>query len=112
MATDVLHLEPTNQNIGRRPPWIKVRAPGGENYQRLIGLMRSNQLHTVCEEAQCPNIGECWGSGTATFMMMGNICTRSCGFCDVITGRPRVLDWAEPRRIAAAVKQMNLKHIL
>ena len=110
MATDVLNLEPTNQNIGRRPPWIKVRAPGGENYQRLIGLMRSNQLHTVCEEAQCPNIGECWGSGTATFMMMGNICTRSCGFCDVITGRPRVLDWAEPRRIAAAVKQMNLKH--
>ena len=93
MATDVLHLEPTNQNIGRRPPWIKVRAPGGENYQRLIGLMRSNQLHTVCEEAQCPNIGECWGSGTATFMMMGNICTRSCGFCDVITGRPRAVSY-------------------
>ena len=110
MATDVLHLEPTNQNIGRRPPWIKVRAPGGENYQRLIGLMRSNQLHTVCEEAQCPNIGECWGSGTATFMMMGNVCTRSCGFCDVITGRPGLLDWDEPRRIAAAVKQMNLEH--
>ena len=110
MTTDLLHLEPATKKIGRRPPWIKVRAPGGENYQRLIGLMRSNQLHTVCEEAQCPNIGECWGSGTATFMMMGNVCTRSCGFCDVITGRPRALDWDEPRRIASAVKQMNLEH--
>ena len=65
MTTDLLHLEPATKKIGRRPPWIKVRAPGGENYQRLIGLMRSNQLHTVCEEAQCPNIGECWDSSRA-----------------------------------------------
>ena len=110
MATDVISLEPAAKKLVRRPPWIKVRAPGGEKYQQLVGLMRSNNLHTVCEEAQCPNIGECWGSGTATFRMMGKICTRSCGFCDVITGRPDVLDWDEPRRIAAAVKQMNLEH--
>ena len=110
MSTDLTNLEPITKKLVRRPPWIKVRAPGGERYQQLIGLMRSKNLHTVCEEAQCPNIGECWGSGTATFMMMGKICTRSCGFCDVTTGRPGMLDWDEPRRIAAAVKQMNLEH--
>ncbi len=94
----------------RRPEWIKVRAPGGENYERLKELMRAKGLHTVCEEAMCPNIGECWGDGTATFLMMGDVCTRSCGFCDIKRGRPSPLDWAEPLRIAQAVKDMELEH--
>lgn len=94
----------------RRPPWIKVRAPSGETYERLRVLMRSKALHTVCEEARCPNMGECWGSGTATFLMMGGICTRSCAFCDVTTGRPEPLDWLEPERVARAVQSMNLRH--
>ncbi|OGO18222.1 MAG: lipoyl synthase [Chloroflexi bacterium RBG_16_48_8] len=94
----------------RRPEWIKVRAPTGETYETLREMMRSKALHTVCEEAMCPNMGECWGSGTATFLMLGNICTRSCGFCDVKTGRPAPLDWLEPERVAQAVKAMNLRH--
>ena len=94
----------------RRPEWIKVRAPTGETYDWLKGLMRSKELHTVCEEAHCPNIGECWGRGTATFLIMGDVCTRSCKFCDVKTGRPLPLDWEEPVRVAMAVKAMNLRH--
>lgn len=94
----------------RRPEWIKVRAPSGETYQWLQGLMRSKALHTVCEEAMCPNMGECWGAGTATFLMMGDVCTRSCGFCDIKHGKPSPLDWVEPERVAQAVKAMNLKH--
>jgi lipoic acid synthetase len=94
----------------RRPDWIKVRAPSGETYEWLRGMMRSKALHTVCEEARCPNIGECWGSGTATFLMMGDICTRSCAFCDIATGRPSPLDWLEPERVARAVQRMNLRH--
>jgi len=96
----------------RRPDYIKVRAPTGETYDWLKGLMRSKELHTVCEEAMCPNIGECWGKGTATFLMMGDVCTRSCGFCDIATGRPSPLDWAEPERVAQAVKAMNLQHVV
>jgi len=94
----------------RRPEWIKVRAPSGESYERLRGLMRTKALHTVCEEAMCPNMGECWGAGTATFLMLGDTCTRSCGFCDVKTGRPGPLDWLEPERVARAVRAMNLRH--
>jgi lipoic acid synthetase len=94
----------------RRPEWIKVRAPQGETYEWLQGLMRSKSLHTVCEEAMCPNMGECWGSGTATFLLMGDICTRSCGFCDIKRGQPMPLDWQEPERVAQAVKAMQLKH--
>jgi lipoyl synthase len=94
----------------RRPEWIKVRAPQGETYEWLQGLMRSKSLHTVCEEAMCPNMGECWGSGTATFLMMGDICTRTCGFCDIKRGQPTPLDWLEPERVAQAVKAMHLKH--
>jgi lipoic acid synthetase len=94
----------------RRPSWIKVRAPSGETYEQLQQLMRRKALHTVCEEAACPNMGECWGSGTATFLMMGDICTRTCGFCDVKRGRPEPLDWLEPERVAQAVKAMELKH--
>ncbi len=96
----------------RRPPWIKVRAPSGESYEMVRGLMRSKELHTVCEEAMCPNIGECWGHGTATFLMMGDTCTRSCGFCDIKTGRPNPLDWREPLRVAEAVRAMNLRHVV
>jgi lipoic acid synthetase len=94
----------------RRPEWIRVRAPSGETYEWLRGLMRSKSLHTVCEEARCPNVGECWGAGTATFLMMGDVCTRSCGFCDIATGRPAPLDWGEPERVAQAVRAMNLRH--
>jgi lipoic acid synthetase len=94
----------------RRPDWIRVRAPSGESYEQLQELMRRKELHTVCEEANCPNMGECWGSGTATFLMLGDICTRTCGFCDVKHGKPEALDWLEPERVAQAVKAMGLKH--
>jgi lipoic acid synthetase len=96
----------------RKPEWLKVRAPSGETYHQLKRLMRSKQLHTICEEANCPNIAECWGRGTATFLIMGDTCTRSCGFCDVKTGMPAPLDWAEPLRVAQAVKAMDLKHVV
>jgi len=94
----------------RRPEWIRVRAPSGETFERLQVLMRSKALHTVCEEAMCPNMGECWGAGTATFLMMGDVCTRTCGFCDIKHGRPAMMDWLEPERVAQAVKSMDLKH--
>lgn len=94
----------------RRPNWIKVRAPSGETYEWLQGLMRKKALHTVCEEAGCPNMGECWGSGTATFLMLGDVCTRSCGFCDIKHGQPELMDWLEPERVAQAVKAMGLQH--
>ncbi len=94
----------------RRPEWLTVRAPTGETYQWLKQLMRSKELHTVCEEAHCPNMGDCWGRGTATFLVLGDVCTRSCRFCDVKTGRPMPLDWQEPERVALAVRAMNLRH--
>ncbi len=94
----------------RRPDWIKVRAPSGETYAWLKELMQRKELHTVCEEANCPNMGECWGSGTATFLVLGDICTRRCGFCDVQRGMPLPLDEEEPQRVAQAVKTMELKH--
>ncbi len=94
----------------RRPPWIKVRAPSGETYAWLREMMRTKALNTVCEEAMCPNIGECWGSGTATFLMLGDTCTRACAFCDIKTGRPNPIDWLEPERVAQAVKAMDLRH--
>jgi lipoyl synthase len=97
---------------GRRPDWLKVRAPSGEAFHDLKRLMRSKSLHTICEEANCPNMAECWGRGTATFLIMGDTCTRSCGFCDVKTGMPSPLDWAEPLRVAQAVKDMDLKHVV
>ena len=93
-----------------RPEWLKVRLPTGPTYENLRRLMRSKELHTVCEEAHCPNMAECWGAGTATFMILGDTCTRSCGFCAVKTGRPGVVDTAEPRRVGEAVAQMALGH--
>lgn len=96
---------------GRKPPWLKVRFPGGQNYLRLKSLMREERLHTVCEEAHCPNIGECWEAGTATFMILGDTCTRACGFCAVKSGRPESApDRLEPMRVASAVARMNLSH--
>ncbi|BBB49392.1 lipoyl synthase [Pelolinea submarina] len=94
----------------RRPSWIKVGAPSGETYDWLKDMMRSKELHTVCEEAGCPNMGECWGSGTATFLILGDVCTRRCGFCDIKHGKPEAIDWDEPERVAQAVKAMDLKH--
>ena len=100
----------TGTTRGPRPDWLKVRLPSGENYFRLKGVMRGLELHTVCEEARCPNVAECWGQGTATFMILGDTCTRSCGFCAVKTGLPTVLDREEPERVAEAVEAMGLKH--
>jgi lipoyl synthase len=95
-----------------KPVWLKVRAPGSENYHRLKGIMRSLGLHTVCEEANCPNIGECWHHGTATFMILGDTCTRSCGYCNVTHGRPKPPDEREPVNVASAVHAMGLAHVV
>jgi lipoic acid synthetase len=95
---------------GRRPEWLRVRSPDSPKYQELRGLFRGKHLHTVCEEAMCPNIGECWGRGTATFLLMGDTCTRSCGFCKIKTGRPSALDPDEPRRVGESVRAMGLSH--
>jgi lipoic acid synthetase len=97
---------------GNRPEWLKVRFPQGHNYNELKGLMRGLNLHTICEEALCPNIGECWNNRTATFLILGDICTRNCGFCAVTTGRPTGLDLEEPERLARAVQQIGLKHVV
>ncbi|MGB6033934.1 MAG: lipoyl synthase, partial [Bacteroidota bacterium] len=94
----------------KRPEWLKVRIPSGENTSRLKNVMVRHDLHTVCEEARCPNMGECWEAGTATFMILGDVCTRSCGFCAVSTGRPGILDLDEPRRVAEAVSVMGIRH--
>lgn len=95
---------------GRRPEWLKARIPSGENYARLKSIIDTRNLHTVCEEARCPNMGECWNHGTATFMILGDVCTRSCGFCAVKTGRPTELDADEPRRVAEAVQLLGVRH--
>jgi lipoic acid synthetase len=94
----------------RKPEWLKVKAPGGDNYLRLKQLMRELQLHTVCEEAHCPNIGECWQHGTATFMILGDVCTRNCAYCAVSHGRPPAYDIEEPARVAEAIAQLALRH--
>jgi len=94
----------------RKPGWLKVRAPGGENYGRLKHLMRELDLHTVCEEARCPNVGECWEHGAATFMVLGDVCTRNCAYCAVAHGRPPRYDLSEPERVAEAIARMRLQH--
>jgi len=116
MPRDVIHLStgelaPTELRE-KRPEWLKVRFPSGPNFRQLKQLMRSNDLHTVCEEAHCPNIGDCWERRTATFMILGSVCTRSCGFCAIDTGRPPVYDLLEPGRVASAVAQLDLKHVV
>jgi len=97
----------------KKPDWLRVKAPGGENFLKIKSTLKEHKLHTVCEEARCPNIGECWAGGTATFMLLGEICTRGCKFCAVTTGNPRMqLDPHEPEKIAASVADMNLKYIV
>lgn len=93
-----------------KPKWLRVKLPTGENYRSVRKLVDTYDLHTICQSGNCPNMGECWGAGTATFMILGNICTRSCGFCSVKTGRPDQVDWDEPERVARSVKLMNVKH--
>jgi lipoic acid synthetase len=94
----------------RKPDWLRVKLPTGEEYAKVRGIVSTHKLHTICESGNCPNMGECWGAGTATFMILGNICTRSCGFCAVATGKPMPADWGEPKRIAESVKLMGVKH--
>ncbi|MCA6448595.1 MAG: lipoyl synthase [Chitinophagaceae bacterium] len=94
----------------KKPNWLRVKLPIGESYKHVRGLVDTHQLHTICESGNCPNMGECWGEGTATFMILGNVCTRSCGFCAVATGRPEPADWDEPQRVAEAIHLMKVKH--
>ena len=94
----------------RKPKWLRVKLPTGENYKHVRKLVSEHNLHTICESGNCPNMGECWGEGTATFMILGNICTRSCGFCAVATGRPLSVDWQEPEKVAESVRLMEVKH--
>ena len=101
---------PAAPGVGRKPSWLKMKMPGGENYARLLNLVNDQRLHTVCQSAKCPNMGECWSAGTATLMILGDVCTRSCGFCHIATGRPPTLDLEEPVRVGAAVAAMSLKH--
>ena len=104
-----LPVVPANQNQ-RKPDWLRVRLPVGKEYAHVRGLVDNHKLHTICESGNCPNMGECWGAGTATFMILGNICTRSCSFCAVATGRPLAVDLDEPNRVANSVKLMQVKH--
>ena len=99
-------------HVGRKPEWIRARVPGGEGYHRLSGIMQAHGLNTVCQEASCPNIGECWSRGTATIMILGDTCTRACGFCNVKTGRPEPADDDEPRRVAESLALMHLRHVV
>tara|TARA_X000000368_G_scaffold418985_1_gene421259 strand:- start:7642 stop:8496 length:855 start_codon:yes stop_codon:yes gene_type:complete len=94
----------------RKPKWLKVKLPTGEAYKNVKGVTKSHNLHTICESGNCPNMGECWGAGTATFMILGNICTRSCGFCNVMTGRPLAVDVLEPKKVARSIRLMQVKH--
>ncbi len=97
-------------NRPRKPDWLKVKIPIGENYKSVRNLVDTYKLHTICESGNCPNMGECWGAGTATFMILGNVCTRSCSFCAVATGRPKFVDFDEPKRVAEAIHLMQVKH--
>ena len=108
--TELVQIDLTPRGPRPKPEWLRARAPMGENYHQLKKLARGLELHTVCESAQCPNIGECWNHQTATFMLLGNLCTRRCGFCAVPKGKPEPLDWDEPRRVGEAVARLGLKH--
>jgi lipoic acid synthetase len=104
LVTDKEEIRP------KKPNWLRVKLPTGENYKHVRNLVDTHRLHTICESGNCPNMGECWGEGTATFMILGNTCTRSCGFCAVATGRPEPVDWNEPQRVAEAIYLMKVKH--
>ncbi|MCB0465103.1 MAG: lipoyl synthase [Aequorivita sp.] len=106
MSTETLEI----QKPAPKPKWIRVKLPTGKKYTELRGVVKKYKLNTICTSGSCPNMGECWGEGTATFMILGNICTRSCGFCGVKTGRPETIDWDEPEKVARSIKLMNIKH--
>ena len=110
--TELPVVSPVDANPAKvkKPDWLRVKLPIGESYKHVRSLVDTHKLHTICESGNCPNMGECWGAGTATFMILGNICTRSCGFCAVATGRPEPLDWDEPQRVAEAIYLMKVKH--
>ena len=108
MSENTATLEGTERV--RKPDWLRVKLPIGENYRKVAGIVGEHKLHTICQSGNCPNMGECWGAGTATFMILGNICTRSCGFCSVATGRPDAVDPFEPARVARSVELMGVKH--
>jgi lipoic acid synthetase len=105
----VINHIPQNSKV-KKPDWLRVKLPIGENYKHVRSLVDDHKLHTICESGNCPNMGECWGEGTATFMILGNVCTRSCGFCAVATGRPAEVEWDEPQRVAEAIFLMKVKH--
>jgi lipoyl synthase len=106
-----LPIVPAQEPVKKsKPDWLRVKLPIGESYKHVRGLVDTHKLHTICESGNCPNMGECWGEGTATFMILGNVCTRSCGFCAVATGRPDAVDWDEPQRVAEAIHLMKVKH--
>ena len=96
--------------VVRKPSWLKVKLPSGDNFKELRKIVETHNLHTICSSGRCPNMGECWGDRTATFMILGNICTRSCGFCNVLTGRPLPVDWEEPVKVAESIRLMGVKH--
>lgn len=112
MMTELPIAETVNEKDSRvkKPDWLRVKLPIGESYKHVRSLVDNHKLHTICESGNCPNMGECWGAGTATFMILGNTCTRSCGFCAVATGRPDAVDWDEPQRVAEAIHLMKVKH--
>ena len=103
-------INPATAEKARKPSWLRVKLPIGEEYRKVRQIVNTHKLHTICESGNCPNMGECWGEGTATFMILGNICTRSCGFCAVITGKPFTADLQEPKRVAEAILLMKVKH--
>jgi lipoyl synthase len=105
----VSNINPAETKV-KKPDWLRVKLPIGESYKHVRNLVDTHKLHTICESGNCPNMGECWGAGTATFMILGNTCTRSCGFCAVATGRPDAVDWDEPQRVAEAIMLMKVKH--
>jgi lipoic acid synthetase len=112
METVLDTVKPTASGglLTQKPKWLRVKLPTGKKYTELRGLVDKYKLHTICTSGSCPNMGECWGEGTATFMILGNTCTRSCGFCGVKTGRPETVDWDEPEKVARSIKLMNIKH--
>ena len=107
MSEEIINI--TDSKL-KKPSWLRVRLPIGEEYKHVRNVVDTHKLHTICESGNCPNMGECWGEGTATFMILGNVCTRSCGFCAVATGRPSAVDWQEPQRVADAIHLMKVKH--
>ena len=110
LENDAVEVTAKSERLYTKPNWLRVKLPTGKEYLHVRKLVDSHKLHTICESGNCPNMGECWGAGTATFMILGNICTRSCGFCAVATGKPKPVDTEEPRRVANSVKLMRVKH--